>query len=81
MARPPRIPVWLPWEQSVIYFITLCVVNRKPVLANPEAFRALKTAAGKLETWAVMAAILMPDHLHAVVTPVAWPYRIGFEDQ
>jgi hypothetical protein len=29
MARPPRIPVWLQWDQRVIYFITLCVAHRK----------------------------------------------------
>jgi putative transposase len=69
MANPPRIPVWLRWDQSVIYFVTICVADRKPVLANKEAFHAFKLAASKLEDWRVMAAILMPDHLHVVVAP------------
>jgi REP element-mobilizing transposase RayT len=69
MAHPPRIPVWLRWDQLVIYFVTICVANRKPVLANREAFNAFKLAALKLEDWHVLAAILMPDHVHILVAP------------
>ena len=52
MSHPPRIPVWLRWEQS-----------------NDATFSALKKAAAKLDEWTVLAAILMPDHLHAIVSP------------
>jgi putative transposase len=65
MAHPPRIPVWLPDKQSVIYFVTICVADRKPVLANDGAFNAFKIA----KDWTVLAAVLMPDHLHVIVTP------------
>ena len=71
MGHPPRIPVWLRWEQSVIYFVTICVESRKPVLANDAAFAAFQNAAGKLRDWKVLAAILMPDHLHALVAPTS----------
>jgi len=69
MGHPPRIPVWLRWEQSVIYFVTICVANRKPVLAHENVFIAFKNAAAKLRDWTVLAAILMPDHLHVIVAP------------
>jgi putative transposase len=69
MGHPPRIPVWLRWDQSVIYFVTICVANRKPVLANEKTFRAFKTANAKLRDWTILAAILMPDHLHFIATP------------
>ena len=69
MAHPPRIPVWLRWEQSVIYFVTLCVAQRRPVLANEQTLNALQIATKKLQHWKVLAAIIMPDHLHAIVTP------------
>jgi REP element-mobilizing transposase RayT len=69
MGHPPRIPVWLRWEQSVIYFVTICVANRKPVLANKAALKAFNIATTKLQEWRVLAAMLMPDHLHAVVSP------------
>ncbi|SRR5581483_2284470 len=71
MGHPPRIPVWLRWEQSVVYFVTICVADRKSVLANDHAFIAFKKAAARLRDWTVLAAILMPDHLHIVATPIA----------
>jgi putative transposase len=70
MAHPPRIPVWLQWEQSVIYFVTMCIANREHVLANDEAFAAFKHAAARLHDWTVLAAVLMPDHLHVLAAPV-----------
>jgi REP element-mobilizing transposase RayT len=70
MGHPPRIPVWLHWDQSVIYFVTLCVEHRKPVLANEAAFTAFKNAAAKLRDWTILAAILMPDHMHIIATPI-----------
>jgi putative transposase len=69
MGHPPRIPVWLAWDETVVYFVTICVADRKLVLANKETFNAFKLAASKLEDWRVMAAILMPDHLHVIVAP------------
>jgi len=70
MGHPPRIPVWLPWEQRVIYFVTICVANRQPVLANERAFRAFKAAVAKLQHWTVLAAVLMPDHVHVIISPM-----------
>jgi putative transposase len=69
MAHPPRIPVWLPDEQSVIYFVTICVADRKRVLANDRAFNAFKIAASKFKHWKILAGVIMPDHLHVLVTP------------
>lgn len=54
----------------MIYFVTICVENRQSVLANDVAFNAFKTAIGKLRHWRVLAAMLMPDHLHAFVAPI-----------
>ena len=45
------------------------VSHRQPVLANERAFRAFKAAVGKLQHWTVLAAVLMPDHLHVIVSP------------
>jgi putative transposase len=70
MAHPPRIPVWLKWDQPVIYFLTFCVAKRQKVLANDEAFTALRTAIGRLTNWKVIAAVLMPDHVHLLIAPV-----------
>jgi REP element-mobilizing transposase RayT len=69
MGRPPRVPVLLPWEQRVIYFVTICVAHRQPVLANERAFEAFKAAVAKLQRWTVLAGVLMPDHLHVIASP------------
>jgi REP element-mobilizing transposase RayT len=58
MGHPPRIPVWLRWEQSTIYFVTICVKDRRHVLANEAAFAALKNATANLREWRVLSAIL-----------------------
>jgi REP element-mobilizing transposase RayT len=67
MGHPPRVPVWLRWEQDVVYFVTICVADRQCLLANLATFDAFKAAARKLKHWKVLAGLLMPDHLHAFV--------------
>jgi putative transposase len=69
MGHPPRIPVWLQWDQRVTYFITFCVANRAKALNNEKAFRAFKGAVSKVPNWSVIAALLMPDHIHILATP------------
>jgi hypothetical protein len=69
MSRPPRIPNWLPWEQSTIYFITLCIEGRKPVLANVQAWKICRAVFNKLDQWRILSAIVMPDHLHVLAAP------------
>jgi REP element-mobilizing transposase RayT len=71
MAEPPRLPaILLPWDKSIIYFVTICVKDRRNVLATPEIFEAIKTAIAQLRKWHVLAGVVMPDHTHWVVSPV-----------
>jgi putative transposase len=77
MGHPPRVPVWIGWEKSVIYFITICVADRKSVLANNAAFSAFKRAVARVRHWKVLAAVLMPDHLHVVVAPEDRDAKVG----
>jgi REP element-mobilizing transposase RayT len=69
MARPPRIPVWLPHECEVIYFLTLCVLPRGNALANEAAWQALRATLARLDQWDVRCAVAMPDHLHLLAAP------------
>lgn len=71
MAQPPRIPVLIPDHKEVIYFVTLCVENKPPVLANAQAFTAFQKAIEKAEKWMTLSAVLMPDHFHPW-----WPPKI-----
>ena len=77
MGHPPRVPVWIGWEKSVIYFVTICVAHRKSVLANNAAFSAFKRAVARLRHWKVLAAVVMPDHLHVVVAPEDRDAKVG----
>ncbi len=69
MAHPPRIPVWLKCDQEVVYFLTFCVARREMVLANEATFAAFQTAIRRLMKWNVIAAVLMPDHVHLLIAP------------
>jgi REP element-mobilizing transposase RayT len=71
MAEPPRLSaVLLPWDRSIIYFVTICVKNRRNVLANCEVFDAIKAMIARLQKWHVLAGVVMPDHVHWIVCPV-----------
>ena len=71
MAQPPRLSaILLPWEKSVIYFVTLCVQARRKVLANAETFDAVRRTIRQLNKWRVLAAVVMPDHIHLIVSPM-----------
>jgi REP element-mobilizing transposase RayT len=71
MGQAPRLPeVRLPWEERIIYFVTLCVQDRRKVPANSRTFEAIKTAIAQLRKWHVLAAVIMPDHVHLIVSPV-----------
>jgi REP element-mobilizing transposase RayT len=71
MAEPPRLPaILLPWEKSIVYFVTLCAKDRRKVLANSEMFRAVKATVGQLRRWRVIAGVIMPDHAHLIVSPI-----------
>ena len=68
--RPPRLPqVFQPYDPP-LYFCTLCVARRKPVLARPNVHNAFRSHAlrGQKEFGvAVGRYVIMPDHLHLFV--------------
>jgi len=69
MAQPPRVPVLLPNDHTVVYFITWCVAGRKAVLDSPLVWQAFQRATNRLSDWVTLAAVLMPDHLHVLAAP------------
>ena len=68
MGHPPRIPVFLGLDQSVIYFVTFCVQGRRHVLGNDSAFAAFREATIYLE-WDIIVAVLMTDRIHLLAGP------------
>ncbi len=77
MAHPPRIPVWLRADQEVVYFLTFCVARRERALANDEAFAAFESTIARLTNWNVIAAVLMPDHVHLLIAPNDREAKVG----
>jgi REP element-mobilizing transposase RayT len=56
MGEPPRLPaIYLPWEKSVAYFVTLCAKKRRKVLANDAVFGAVKAVIPEICRWHVIA--------------------------
>lgn len=60
------------WEKQPVYFLTVCVAGRRPLLAHDavhtilqEEWRALHERHG----WAVGRYVVMPDHVHFFVAP------------
>jgi putative transposase len=76
MGHPPRIPVLIGLDQPVIYFMTFCVERRLPVLANDSAFLAFRNAIANVQ-WHVIAAVLMPDHIHLLAGPADRDAAVG----
>jgi REP element-mobilizing transposase RayT len=70
MGEPPRLSqILLPREKAIIYFVTLCVQKRCGVLITDKVFEAIKAAIIELKRWRVLSGVVMPDHLHVVITP------------
>jgi REP element-mobilizing transposase RayT len=64
-----RIPVWLPQDVAVIYFVTCCTAARQKVLANPTAHAAIVSAWKQILDWKIGRYVVMPDHVHFFVSP------------
>ena len=68
--RPPRLNTVFQVYDPPLYFLTLCVRDREPVLATPEIHAAFRTYAerGLAEKGvAVGRYVIMPDHIHLFV--------------
>jgi putative transposase len=76
MGHPPRIPVLLGLDQSIIYFVTFCVEGRRHVLNNDDAFAAFCQAIAGLD-WHIIAAVVMPDHVHLLAGPTKRDLVVG----
>ena len=53
--------------ESPIYFITICVAKRRPLLSNDAAFAVLHSeweGAPSRYGWSVGRFVVMPDHVH-----------------
>ncbi len=66
------LPHLRPFQNSEIVFVTTCVNERRPLLADaetPQIIREIWTKSGELNGWFVGQYVLMPDHLHLFACP------------
>jgi hypothetical protein len=71
MAQPPRLPaIQLPWQNSIVNFVTICVKHWRNVLVTPDVFEAIKTAIPQLWKWHMLAGVTMSDQVYGVVSPI-----------
>jgi len=73
------------WVDNPIYFITVCVAERKKLLAAPAAASVLIEswqAADPIHGWVVGRYVIMPDHVHffARSRPAAKPLSAFMRD-
>ena len=69
-GKPPRLREIFQRHNAPVYFITICTLNRQPILASShvhEAFRSY-AARGKEFGVAVGRYVIMPNHLHVFVS-------------
>jgi hypothetical protein len=65
MAEPPRLSaILLSWDKSVIYFVTVCVKDRRKVLANQVVFEAIKQSIAGMRKWRVLAGVIILDFIN-----------------
>jgi putative transposase len=63
---------WPPREtgnRSIIVYLTVCAMDRKPILATPETASAILLAWQRADAWLVGRYVIMPDHLHLFCAP------------
>jgi len=67
--HPAHPPVVNSFDNPVIIFVTVCMADRKPILANQEAFAVLLAAWRSAAEWQVGRFVVMPDHIHFFCAP------------
>ncbi len=78
--RPPRLPVIFDtYRHSPIYFVTFTTYNRRPWLSQPSihaAFLIFIRRAWEEHRVAIGQYVIMPDHLHLLVSGGA-DFKLG----
>jgi REP-associated tyrosine transposase len=68
-----RLPVTLPHEVGIIYFVTCCTSERRKLFVNEDAIRLVLDEISKsraLFQWLVGGIVVMPDHVHLFCSPL-----------
>jgi putative transposase len=67
--HPVHQPLWDSGNRSAIIFLTVCVANRRSILATHEMHERLLHAWRTANHWVVGRYVVMPDHVHLFCAP------------
>lgn len=71
--RLPHLPALEFANQSIIQFVTVCVIRRRPLLATPQIAALLLDSWHKADHWLVGRYAIMPNHVHLFCAPARSP--------
>lgn len=71
--RPAHFPSVEVRRRSVVYFVTVCAKDRRPLLASSEALAVLTQAWREADAYRVGRFVIMPDHVHLFCGPARYP--------
>ena len=72
-TRPVHLPSLAVGNRSSIQFVTVCVRERRPVLANEEAHALFRSIWRDESLFRVGRYVIMPDHVHLFCAPNTYP--------
>ncbi|MGA2140223.1 MAG: transposase [Verrucomicrobiia bacterium] len=71
--RLRRIPVWLPLDSPVVYFVTVCCCRRQRIFIADDPVRVATACLRRCQArhgWEVSQTCFMPDHVHLFAAPL-----------
>ena len=68
-ARPTHRDPSIEGNQTIIIFLTLCVRDRRPILANDQVTALMPRWWQRADSWLVGRFVIMPDHIHLFCAP------------
>lgn len=70
LGKPPRLDRIFQICDPPLFFVTLCTLGRRNILANEAAHRTVMECGRRVEEKAIALGryVIMPDHLHLFVS-------------
>jgi REP element-mobilizing transposase RayT len=77
VGAPPRLTQIFEKTNNLTYFVTFCVKPRQPLLANQAFFDSTRSTLQKLPGWHIWCGVVMPDHVHLLISPLKSDHSVG----
>jgi putative transposase len=71
--HPAHFPAFESGNRAIIIFVTVCVRDRRRLLAEDAIHRLVLASWVAADHWNVGRYVVMPDHVHLFCAPATWP--------